>query len=170
MEGAATWGLNAINRDSASADGFGVHAYVYDTGVRTTHTQFEGRAIPSLDAVTGQLIQCNCQNTSCAADRHGHGTHCAGTVAGKDYGVAPNSRIHAVKVLSDSGSGYTSWQIMSHNWMVSNAMQPAVVSMSLGGSGNSQTSKNAIDSVIAAGISVVVAAGNSNADACGYSP
>merc|ERR1719478_1469713 len=64
-------------------DGRGVHVYVVDSGVRTTHEQFEGRAIPTLETQSGHRVVCNPKNTSCASDVHGHGSHCAGTVGGK---------------------------------------------------------------------------------------
>lgn len=111
------WGLDRIderNRDSKTSytpspkSGSGVHVYVLDTGVRTTHSQFGGRAIPTLESYNSVRKVCSPKDTKCAADVHGHGTHCAGTVAGKDYGVAPNDTIHAVAVLSPRGSGSTS--------------------------------------------------------------
>merc|ERR1712217_1014540 len=107
----------------------------------------------------GSTRKCECQNTTCAGDTHGHGTHCAGTIAGVDYGVAPQTRIHAVKVLGDDGYGYTSWTIAAESWILSNGMKPAVVSMSLGGPGNNYAEKSSIDALVADGFVVSVAAG-----------
>ena len=85
--------------DMPAAAGEGVHVYVMDTGVRTTHTDFGGRAIPTLDVTQGALTVCQTNETSCANDVQGHGTHCAGTVGGSTYGIAKSATIHAVKVL-----------------------------------------------------------------------
>jgi len=107
----ASWGLDRIDDrrglDGSYTDGTGagVHVYVIDTGVRTTHTDFGGRAIPTYASHDSNENVCSPSDTTCAGDGNGHGTHCAGTVAGSAYGVAKNAKIHAVKVLSDSGSG-----------------------------------------------------------------
>lgn len=166
---AATWGLNRIGKDSAPAAGFGVHAYVLDTGVRTTHSQFTGRAIPTIESL-GHIKKCGCQETMCANDTHGHGTHCAGTIGGITFGVAPQVRVHSVKVLDNDGYGYTSWSIAAEGWILSNGMRPAVVSMSLGGPGNNNAEKAAIDALFYDGVAVVVAAGNEEDSACNYNP
>jgi len=166
---ASTWGLNRIGKDSASGTGKGVHVYVLDTGVRTTHSDFGGRAIPTLEVTSNRPQECH-GSTSCAADRQGHGTHCAGTIAGKKYGVAHEATIHAVKVLGDNGSGQSSWSIAALDWVLSKGQRPAVVSMSLGARGVSRADKVAIDQLTSNGVTVVVAAGNENDDACGYSP
>merc|ERR1719245_556640 len=107
-----SWGLDKIGVPGRSATGSGVHVYVLDTGIRTTHKDFGGRAVPTLDLSTGgPPFPCSPGDTSCARDVHGHGTHCAGTVGGSEYGVANESTLHAVKVLRDTGSGQTSWII-----------------------------------------------------------
>jgi len=174
------WGLDRIDertRDSQSSytpspkGGSGVHVYVLDTGVRTTHSQFEGRAIPTLESYYNVRKTCGPTDTKCAADGHGHGTHCAGTVAGKDYGVAPKATIHAVAVLSPRGSGSTSGIIYAIDWVLSKGPKPAVISMSLGGSrGSGNSYQVAIDKATKGGITVVVAAGNENTDACRKQP
>merc|ERR1719367_2733561 len=179
MESSATasWGLDRIDDrsgfDGSYGDGnnggAGVHVYVLDTGVRTTHTDFGGRAIPTYDSIDAPNV-CSPSDTTCAGDGHGHGTHCAGTVAGSLYGVAKGATIHAVKVLSDSGSGSLTGIIMALDWIRQNALRPAVVSMSLGGGGTPQSMRDAIHNVFLANITTVVAAGNSNRDACGYTP
>merc|ERR550532_2288422 len=80
---AATWGLNRIGADQRSGDGGGATVFVLDTGVRTTHNDFTGRASSGADVSSGSLVECN-GNTACAADRQGHGTHCAGTAVGEN--------------------------------------------------------------------------------------
>jgi len=84
--------------------------------------------------------------------------------------VAKSATIHAVKVLSDGGSGYRSWIVLALDWIAAHAQRPAVISMSLGGAGQSLSYKDSIDALVSSGIVVVVAAGNDAADACRYSP
>merc|ERR1719323_3038264 len=105
---AATWGLNRIGADSRGRTGAGATVFVLDTGVRSTHQEFSGRAASALDMSSGTLRECN-GAADCAADAQGHGTHCAGTAAGVSFGVAPNAAVRSVKVLSDQGSGQWSW-------------------------------------------------------------
>jgi len=174
------WGLRRVRSrelsnmprsDLGAADGGkGVHAYILDTGIRTTHQDFEDRAIPTLEtAFFGfRVRECN-GDASCALDRQGHGTHCAGTVGGKTFGVAKGVTLHAVKVLGDNGSGSTFGITNSMDWVGRNGIRPAVASMSLGG-GYSQALNDALDSIVEAGIVVVTAAGNENTDACTKSP
>merc|ERR550539_1935320 len=87
---AATWGLNRIGADLRDRVGGGATVFVLDTGVRTTHNDFTGRASSGADVSSGRLVACN-GNSNCAADRQGHGTHCAGTAGGNSYGVAPSA-------------------------------------------------------------------------------
>jgi subtilisin len=107
-------------------------------------------------------------------DDQSHGTHVAGTIGALDngigvVGVAPGARLHAVKVLDSSGSGYTSGIIAGIEWVVAQG-NIEVANMSLGGSGISTAYQDAIDNAVANGVVMVVAAGNSNADANNYSP
>merc|ERR1719346_676538 len=143
--------------------------FVLDTGVRSTHTDFGGRASSGADVTSGSLVECN-GDLGCAADRQGHGTHCAGTAAGTVYGVATSAQVQSVKVLSDQGSGSWSWSYEALDWLATSSVRPAVASMSLGGTGVVAGMKDAVDAAVSAGVTVVVAAGNSNADACGFSP
>jgi len=180
MQAEVPWGLRRVRsrdladmprNDLGSANGGkGVHAYILDTGIRTTHQDFGDRAIPTLEtAFFGfSLRECN-GDPSCAADRQGHGTHCAGTVGGTSFGVAKGVTLHAVKVLGDNGSGSTFGITNSMDWVGMNAIRPAVASMSLGG-GYSAALNNALDDIVQAGIVVVTAAGNENTDACTKSP
>jgi len=166
----ATWGIDRIDQRDLplngtyvyNATGAGVKAYIIDTGIRTTHTQFGGRAIDGFDAVDGSLP---------AADCHGHGTHVSGTVGGSTYGVAKGVTLVAVRVLDCTGSGSNSGVIAGVNFAASDhiAGQPAVANMSLGG-GISQALDDAVNAAIADGITFGIAAGNSNTNACNSSP
>merc|ERR1719282_2057830 len=118
---------------------------------------------------SGSLKVCG-SDTSCALDRQGHGTHCAGTAGGSRFGVASTAAVHAVKTLSDRGSGARSWQMAAIDWVTANGERPAVISMSLGGSGADPSYTRAIGAATDNGVTVVVAGGNSNADACNFSP
>lgn len=165
----ATWGLDRIDQRSLplsnsytyDATGAGVSAYIIDTGIRFSHTQFGGRAVSGYDAVDG----------GSADDCNGHGTHVAGTVGGSTHGVAKQVRLVGVRVLNCQGSGTTSGVIAGIDWVTADhaAGQPAVANMSLGG-GASTAIDNAVGNSINDGVTYAIAAGNSNANACNYSP
>merc|ERR1719238_1777912 len=118
---------------------------------------------------SGSPVECN-GDLGCASDGQGHGTHCAGTAAGENYGVAPSAQVKSVKVLGDNGSGSWSWSYEALDWLATGSVRPAVASMSLGGSGVIAAMGDAVDAAVSAGVTVVVAAGNSNSDACNFSP
>jgi len=166
---AATWGLNRIGADSRSSQGSGATIFVLDTGVRSTHSDFTGRASSGADVSSGSLVECN-GNLNCARDAQGHGTHCAGTAGGDSYGVAPAAQVRSVKVLSDQGSGSWSWSYSALDWLATSSVRPAIASMSLGGAGTISGMRDAVNAAVSAGVTVVVAAGNENSDACGFSP
>ncbi|MEV8153574.1 S8 family peptidase, partial [Streptomyces fradiae] len=164
-----TWGLDRIDQRSLPLDrsytypdpgGEGVTAYVIDTGVRITHSDFGGRASYGYDAV---------DNDNTAQDGHGHGTHVAGTVAGGAYGVAKKAKIVAVRVLDNNGSGTTAGVVAGIDWVTRNAVKPAVANMSLGGGADS-TLDAAVRNSIASGVTYAVAAGNENTNASTKSP
>ncbi len=167
---ASSWGLDRIdqrslpldNQISTSQNGFGVTAYIIDSGILATHTQFGGRVTAGYDAIGDG------QNTN---DCNGHGTHVAGTVGGSTYGVAPEVSLVAVRVVNCSGSGSTAGVIAGINWATANhaAGVAAVANMSLRG-GYSAALNTATENAIADGITFAVAAGNENANACSYSP
>jgi len=166
---AATWGLSRVGADERGRNGAGATVFVLDTGVRVTHQEFGGRASPALDMTSGSPVECN-GDLSCAGDAQGHGTHCAGTAAGESFGVAPSASVSSVKVLGDNGSGSWSWSYGALDWLASNQVRPAVASMSLGGSGTQNAMRDAVDGAVNSGVVVVVAGGNSNSDACNFSP
>jgi subtilisin family serine protease len=143
--------------------GAGVTAYVLDTGIRATHSDLAGRVVPGFDVVTpgGPAADCN-----------GHGTHVAGTVGGTRSGVAKSVRLVPVRVLNCQGSGSGSALIAGLDFVLRDAPArgPAVAVLSLGGDGTSRIVDDAVRRVIAAGVPVVVAAGNSAVDACTISP
>jgi len=160
------WGLDRIDQRNRPTNGTyvfnhtgaGVFAYVIDTGIRTTHTQFGGRAANVFDAFGGNGADCN-----------GHGTHVSGTIGGSTYGVAKSVNLRGVRVLDCNGSGSTSGVIAGVNWVTSNHSNPAVANMSLGG-GASSSLDTAVNNLSNSGVSIAVAAGNSNTDACTQSP
>ena len=166
----ATWGLDRIDQASLPLSttysytntGAGVKAYVIDTGIRYSHTDFGGRAIPGFDALVpgGPANDCN-----------GHGTHVSGTIGGSTYGVAKGVTLVGVRVLSCGGVGLNSWVIAGIDWVTGNHLpgQPAVANMSLGGGADPATD-TAVNNSIADGVSYAVAAGNDNVDACTSSP
>lgn len=168
----ATWGIDRIDqRDlplsttyTYTNTGAGVKAYILDTGIRTTHIEFDnGRAIDGYDFIDNDAI---------AQDGNGHGTHVAGTVGGKLFGVAKGVTLVGVRVLNNSGSGTISGIVSGINWVVNDVAAkggPAVANMSLGGSASS-TLDSAVKNAIAQGVTFVVAAGNSNRDAKNFSP
>jgi len=180
-----SWGIDRIDqrgrvpdgsfKDYPSSSGAGVHVYVTDTGIMTTHPEFEGRAIPTMDCVANKkCVECAATNTRCAVDRHGHGTHVAGTVGGKTVGVARKATIHAIKTLDDDGRGSFSWFLAAIDWVIAKGQKPAVIAASLGGPGYMRSLDETVSRARAAGITVVVAGGNDGdttvPDACSYSP
>ncbi|KAJ7464336.1 peptidase S8/S53 domain-containing protein [Mycena latifolia] len=186
----APWGLARIShRDKLSfrtygryqydpRGGEGVDVYVVDSGINIHHVEFEGRASWGKTVVQDDVDQ----------DQNGHGTHCAGTIASRKYGVAKGANVIAVKVVRADGYGSLSDIIAGISYVVSAAKAKAaaaqteytatgrtaykgsVINMSLGLSGVSRAGNQAIDAAVQQGVHFVVAAGNDNADACKYTP
>ncbi|KAF2840346.1 secreted protein 2 [Patellaria atrata CBS 101060] len=169
----APWGLARISHrargfttyvydDSAGA---GTCAYIIDTGIQTSHPEFEGRA----------SFLANYAGDGSNTDGNGHGTHVAGTVGSKTYGVAKKTKLFAVKVLNAQGSGTNSGVIAGINFASTNSRQRTdcpngvVANMSLGGS-KSTAVNSAVASGTSNGLFFAVAAGNSAANAANYSP
>mmetsp|Transcript_35318 Transcript_35318/g.92290 ORF Transcript_35318/g.92290 Transcript_35318/m.92290 type:complete len:450 (+) Transcript_35318:106-1455(+) len=164
------WGITHVGADKDRQGGLGVHVYVLDTGIRTTHRDFGGRAVPTLETFQNYVRLCNPRDANCAADRQGHGTHCAGTVGGLQAGIAPQATLHAVKSMGDQGQGAVSNILGAIDWVVRSGPRPGVLSMSLGGQGRLHAYQRAVDTAVQSGLVVMVAAGNDNDDACQYSP
>ena len=164
------WGLDRIDQRalplnqkySYTTSGAGVTAYVVDTGINSTHTEFTGRIKSGFTVI---------DDANGVEDCHGHGTHVSGIMAGTQYGVAKSASIVPIRVLGCDGSGFVSGLISGLNWAITNhqAGIPAVANISVGAV-VSYSLNNAVASAVADGITVVVAAGNKNLDACNYSP
>ncbi|MFD5009948.1 S8 family peptidase [Streptomyces chartreusis] len=164
-----SWGLDRIDQANLPLDksytwpesaGGGVTVYVIDTGIRVSHKDFGGRASYGWDFVG---------NDRSAGDGNGHGTHVAGTIAGKQYGVAKKAKVVAVRVLDDAGGGTTAQVIAGIDWVTRHARKPAVANVSLGGNRNAQLDA-AVRNSVAAGVTYTVAAGNDGLPAGLYSP
>ena len=150
-------------------DGTGVHAYDLDTGITPSHVEFTGRASVGTDTVGDghNGIDCN-----------GHGTHTAGTIGSRAYGVAKGVSLVAVRVLDCNGSGSSSGIVAGINWVTAHAIHPAVANMSLGTTtGTDSTIDSAVTNSINSGVVYAVAAGNGYGnglgiaeDACTHSP
>jgi subtilisin family serine protease len=168
-----SWGLDRIDERSLPLDlkyhypstAPRITAYIIDTGIRFTHQEFGGRAVLGVDTIGDG------QNGN---DCNGHGTHVAGTVGGKSTGVAKAVRLVAVRVLNCAGSGTFAQVIAGIDWVTNNQLanpgQRSVANVSLGAPGTNAAVETAVTNSIAANVHYSIAAGNSNADACNFTP
>ncbi|TVQ42153.1 MAG: S8 family peptidase [Wenzhouxiangella sp.] len=164
----ATWGLDRVDQRDLPLDGnyiydttaAGVYTYIVDTGVRPNHVDFGNRVLSGFTSINDGRGSNDC---------NGHGTHVAGTVAGSTWGVAKGAFIVPVRVLGCDGGGTNAGVIAGMDWIAANHVKPAVANMSLGG-GASTATDNAVTNMRNAGVTVVVAAGNENQNACNVSP
>ncbi|WP_433260388.1 S8 family peptidase [Actinosynnema sp. CS-041913] len=163
-----SWGLDRIDQPRPPLDdnyrypntASNVTVYVVDTGVRVSHRDFGGRAVWGTNTVDDQQEDC-----------HGHGTHVAGTVGGRTYGVAKEVRLVSAKVFDCYGNGSSEDVAEALDWVVSQHVSgPAVANMSLGGDAPDRVIEDAVRRTIADGVVAVVAAGNESDDACRHSP
>jgi len=170
VQSGATWGLDRIDQQSLPLNstysytfsGAGVDAYVIDTGILGTHSEFAGRMGSGYSAIS---------DGNGTTDCNGHGTHVAGTIGGTTYGVAKQATLIPVRVFGCTGSTTNSAIIGGINWAITDHLPgvKAVANMSLGG-GASSALDSAVNNLISDGVTVVVAAGNSKQDACKSSP
>jgi hypothetical protein len=170
-----SWGLDRIDQRDLPLNnsytypdntGAGVRAYIVDTGILTTHTDFGGRAVHGRDTV---------DNDNDATDCNGHGTHVAGTVGGSAYGVAKGVTLIAVRVLNCQGSGTLAGVAAGVDWVTQHNTGTAVANMSLGASGSNATLETAVRNSIADGVTYGIAAGNGDIfgnpqNACNFTP
>jgi hypothetical protein len=167
-----TWGLDRIdqrnlplsNTFTVNGTASTVHAYVFDSGIRYSHVLFApNRATPTYDVFNQGGVDCN-----------GHGSHVSGIVGGLTgttvTGVATGVQLHVVRVLDCAGNGPVSGIIDAINFVIGNHSNPAVANMSLGVNGISSSLDTATNNLIGAGVFTAIAAGNSNQNACNYSP
>ncbi|PRP87254.1 peptidase S8/S53 subtilisin kexin sedolisin [Planoprotostelium fungivorum] len=170
-ENTVTWGLERLNQRKLpspfnyeyvhSLDGTGVDAYILDSGIEIHHPEFEGRAVWGYNTADNENRDCM-----------GHGTHTAGTVGSRTYGVAKNVTLIAVKIFGCDEMSRTSRAVDAMQWIYEQFLtrkKPAVVNFSASGP-FSQTMNDVISKATRAGLVYVVAAGNNEMDACDASP
>jgi subtilisin family serine protease len=163
-----SWGQDRVDQTTSALNNTfnypntasNVHAYIIDTGINPTHSEFTGRIGNGANFAGG---------TGGTNDCNGHGSHVAGTTGGTVYGLAKGVTFHPVRVLDCAGSGQWTWFISGVNWIIANKQLPAVANISLGGGINSGADA-AAQNLVAAGVAVNIASGNSNANACNSSP
>lgn len=169
-----SWGLDRIDQRSLplnntyayAQNGLGVTAYVIDNGVRADHQDFGGRVSAGFSAYGDSC------SYSTGGTAPGHGTHVAGTIGGTLAGVAKAVTIVPVRVFSCAGGGDTAALVNGINWVIAqhSAGQPAVANMSLTVGSVNSVLDQAVNGLIADGVTVVAASGNATADACASSP
>ncbi|SOC81126.1 Peptidase inhibitor I9 [Salinimicrobium sediminis] len=175
------WGLDRIDQRQSILDrtyaytstGAGINVYVMDSGIRFSHNEFEGRATLGKDFVRDfpdDLYDIDDPDIGDGEDCNGHGTHVAGTIGGKTYGVAKDVNLISVRVFSCHSQTSEARVLQAVDWVTANAAHPAVVNISLGKEGVEEPLELAIENSISSGINYVISAGNSNINACEYTP
>lgn len=181
------WGLDRINQLKLPLDGaynptyHGLNAniFVVDTGIDTGHIEFLNNPLRTVRNVYNAIDEYNSDGSS-VVDDVGHGTHCAGIIGGATVGVSKNTNVYGVKVLDSSGQG-DDMQVVSglnyvYEWFLKNGRPPTAISMSLGGACGSTIEceedviVQMVEKLSESGITVIVAAGNSDCDACLETP
>ncbi|WP_436497258.1 S8 family serine peptidase [Actinokineospora sp. HUAS TT18] len=169
------WHLDRVDQRTAPLDnkydapstgqGSGSTIFVVDSGLRTTHSVFAGRARIgadySLDFTQG--------DRPFGEDCRGHGTHVAGLAAGTTYGIARSAQVVAVKVINCTGTATVTSVVQGIEWIIDNAPARSVVNMSLSFP-STRSGVDALEASIRAAkarnITFVVSAGNDDIDAC----
>lgn len=167
----APWHLDRIDQRNLplnsqynyTNDGAGVHAYIIDSGIRSTHVEFEGRVVKDFTSINDGNGTEDCAN---------HGTFVASEVAGKTYGVAKKVTLHAVRILTCGNSGTTAQIVAGMDWVAANHLNPNVANMSIqSANGATDTAMDqAAAGMIDAGVNLVLIAGNFNNSNCTNSP
>ncbi|WP_345539091.1 S8 family peptidase [Phytohabitans rumicis] len=164
----AVWGLDRVDQRELPLDnrydyrltGAGVTVYVIDSGIRTDHTEFGGRASPGVSFVNDGYGTNDCS---------GHGTHVAGTIGGATYGVARAVSLVSVRVMGCINDGSVAAVIAAVDWVTDNHAATSVANLSLSVNAY-QPLDDAINRSIDSGVTYVAAAGNDNGSACAKSP
>lgn len=161
------WNLERVGVPRARFTGKGIHIYVTDTGVRTTHEDFGGRAISEIDTIvrSGQVTTCSKDDLRCGKDNKGHGTHAAGIAGGRKHGVAKEATLHAIRVCC-SWNQQGSHVFAGMDWVATNNIKPAIMTMSLGSEETPEAATISLNAVVASGVTVIVSAGNKGLDSC----
>ncbi len=165
LDAVGSWGLDRIdqrllplnNTYTYDNTGTGVHAYIVDTGIRSTHNDFAGRMGNGVTFIN---------DGNGTEDCYMHGTHVAGIVGGTTYGVAKGVILHPVRI-GDCNAGILKDDVVKAlDWVSINRIEPAVVNMSWGWPNNATSIQIAVNNLINSGVTAVASAGNSNANAC----